>query len=194
MKKWLSLSIVALFLASCGPKVQLTSGSDNSLRRVREMNVVFDYENVMVGAMTEEAYIEKHMAEKESEKRGSGEEWREEWYNNRTTHFQPNFLETFNSKCRIRASEGNEEADYTLHVIVNRIEPGWNIGISRRPAEVDFKFVITDKDGDQVVAYQLLRAPGAAAHGYDFSSHDRIRESFRYGGNRLGKKLAELRK
>lgn len=195
MKKLLSFVALALLVVSCGPKVELVAGSASPLKRIRTMNVVFDYEDMKVGDMDEEDYLSEKVREKNSEERGSGDAWRDEWFRVREADFEPRFVEVFNQYSDITIERGNEDADYTLVVKVNRIEPGFHAGVVRKNAEIDFNFTVLqpDANGEMIVAYQFNEAYGQTAMGYDFTTTSRVRECFALGGKRLAKKLEKDR-
>ena len=69
------------------------------------------------------------------------------------------------------------------------IEPGYNIGISRRPALVSWYVTAFDKNGKQLFKLNSINAPGADFSGADFDSGLRIGESYAKGAKTLTKFL-----
>lgn len=191
MRRILTLSVAALMMVACGSPVKLSSGDATPLARMRQMNVVFDYEDVKVGDRSEAAYLHEKVSEKNRDEAGSGDEWRDQWFADREEHYEPKFMELFNKSSEVNLAKDNEDAEYTLVVKVTRIEPGFHAGIVRRNAEVDFTFTVLDRENgdEEVVTYEFLRARGEAGHGYDFTTTSRIRESFALGGRALARKL-----
>lgn len=71
---------------------------------------------------------------------------------------------------------------------VTRIEPGFNIGVTRKPAEIDgvAYFVKTSDMNNSLAEVTITKAPGAQAFGADYAVEQRVAESFAISGKRLG--------
>ena len=83
------------------------------------------------------------------------------------------------------------EAKYTLIFKTLSIEPGYNIGISRKNAEIDAEvwIVETANKTNKLATFTISNVPGGTAFGYDFDTGLRISEAFANAGKKLGKSL-----
>ncbi len=174
-----------------GVKVVLTSGDAKVFAGQKVVNVEYDYSSFGVGKFkTEEEYVNKKVTELNAKEAGKGDKWREGWETSRDTRFAPKFEQLFNdvlTKRDVSVAQNSSDAQYTLIVIVTFIEPGYNIGISKRPAYVDFEFkMVETANRDNVAAtFELKNVVGSQAMGYDFDTGSRVAESFAKGGKML---------
>lgn len=164
------------------------SGDLSFLKGQDKVNVQFEYDNLMVGKKTEAEYVEEKKAEREKEDgMGAGEKWYDMWMNDREQFYEPKFIELLNNTTKGIEFGDFPDAVYTLTFKVSRLEPGWNIGISRAPAQIDgvANFAETGND-NPLGSISILKAPGAQAMGYDFDIAARVKEAFAISGKRLG--------
>jgi hypothetical protein len=175
-------------------KIKVTSGNLQDLKGVEKMKIVYDYSNLSVGKFTDEKdYIAKKMEDAEKSKPGTGEEWKTKWYGDRPTRYEPKFEELF-SKYTPKIQSGKDvESDVVMTVHTTFIEPGWNIGISRQPASINFAMTFT-KGGSEVATVIITKSPGSGAMGYDFDAGFRISEGYAKAGKSFGAYLAKATK
>ena len=85
----------------------------------------------------------------------------------------------------------SKSAKYTLIFKTLAIEPGYNIGISRKNAEIDAEvwIVETDNRDKKVCTLSISNVPGGTAFGYDFDTGLRISEAYANAGKKLAKYL-----
>ncbi len=172
MKKvLLSLVIVFIGFQLNAQKITLQSGSMSALKGVSSIDLKFVYpEEMHVGKMTQQAYMEKHMKEAEAKQAGGGEKWKQMYFDDREQHFAPKFTDLFNNglkKYGMDARENNEEAKIQLVVKTTFMEPGFNIGIQSRPAYINLELTFINKETNEEIAkFILKKAPGTAY--YDF--------------------------
>lgn len=188
MKEYTLLCIAVLFAASSVFSQKLKQTGDLTfLKGQKAVNVEFDYEDVIVGKETEADYVQKKMAEREEDEMGGGEEWHAKWIGDRETHYKTGFLVLINRSVDGAVSFGDyPDAEYTLRFHVTRLEPGWNIGITRKPAEID-AIAYFGKTGSESEAHVTIdNAPGSQVGGGDFEVSSRLKESFAISGKRLG--------
>jgi len=94
MKNILFLILIAsLAFSSQAQKIKLQDGDLKFLKGVKDLGVEFTYDNLTVGKMTEEEYIAKKVADANEHEPGSGENWPNLWYGDRTDHYEPKFIE-----------------------------------------------------------------------------------------------------
>lgn len=193
MKK-LSILIVCLAIATISgmaQKIKITSGDLASLKDAKSYLVTFDYSAMGVGKFEkEEDYVAKKCAEVEEKGDQTCEEWKAKWEGDRTERFQPKFLELFNeylNRKEVTASQEDEGQAYEVIVHTLFTEPGYNVGVMRQPASLNFEITIFEKaNKDNKVVITMTGVPGQGAMGYDFDAGFRIQESYAKCGKELG--------
>lgn len=198
MKK-ITLALIALLLVNFtyAQKAVLKSGSVKGLAGQKELNVEFDYSALKVGtgkkAQPEAAYTAEKVAEHNKKEPGKGDKWLEGWNSAPDKRYKPKFFELLNKgleKNGIVAGEGKSGAKYTLVVKTTRLEPGWNIGISKYPAFADMVYEL--KEGGSVVAtIEILNSPGSQFSGYDFDAGTRLAEAYAKSAKTLAGYIAK---
>lgn len=117
----------------------------------------------------------------------------ENWHEAKRVKYPARFMELCNrvlEKVDVVVSEDAKDAKYSVVVKVLSIDPGWNVGIMRRPAMTQFRVSIVETANPNAVLYSVDRSyPGADAWGYDFDQTYRISESFAKCGKEVGKIL-----
>ncbi len=138
----------------CGTQpLVLTEGNLNFLKGQKSINVEYQYDNLMVGEMTEEAYLKRKVGEKNSDEPGTGDKWVKRWFDDREEIFQPKFEKSLNEKLETKAifGSGLQDTEYTLVLKTTFIEPGWNIFISNQPANIQGIILFVETDNPQNV-------------------------------------------
>ena len=191
--QWL-VAVIAFVLVSplAAQDMKLNSGSLDFLKGQTMLNVEYVYDGLTVGKGTEQAYIEKKVAEFNSKEPGKGEKWLENWKADRTKRYQPKFEELLNKqfterKVNFKAGQ-YPDAKYTLVLKTLNLEPGYNAFVSRAPAQIstEAKFVDTKDRSKELAVISILKAPGRDAMGYDFDPGYRLQEGYAKTGKELG--------
>ena len=162
------------------------------LKSEKSINLLFDYEGMTIGKnQTEVDYVEAQVAERNEKKAGTGDEWRKSWEKGKLNIYEPSFRAGFSKKVEkvgVKVTEG-DEAPVTLIIRPTRIEPGFNIGITRMNAQVDFEFVFVETaNHDNIIAQVIL----PKVYGSDaFAVSDRVKIAFLGGGKRLSGYIAK---
>ena len=186
------LTVYSTNIMAGGPK--LKSGSLSALAAEKNIKVTYDYTGVRVGKESEADYVNKKVSEANAKEAGKGDKWKQGWEGNRTTRFNPAFLTMFN-KVASKKITGSESVDakYTLMVKVVVIEPGFNIGVMKKPAYVNFEFSVVETANPAKPVCEILldKVPGSQYSGYDFDAGTRIAESFSKAGKIVGKYFAK---
>ncbi|MCX6252173.1 MAG: hypothetical protein NTX61_15670 [Bacteroidetes bacterium] len=181
------------------------SGDFSKLKGQTEVTLFFDYTNVKVGKMTEEAYIEKKMAAVEKKVPGDGPRWLAAWQTDKTNKYHPQFLQYLNYyliKTQMKADTGMTSGKYALVVKIIMIEPGFATGTigskeSQLTAEVK---LIEISNPDNILAGLLLdkiknnhynKFLGSSA---DFDAGTRISGAYGTAAEVLGKYLKKILK
>jgi hypothetical protein len=198
MKTIKHIMLVALVLvaaAASAQKIKATKGDFSALKGQSKVNVEFVYDNVMVGKDKEKDYIDRKVKEYNEKEAGKGDKWKAAWNNDRKSRYEPHFFEQFNKQSGLNAGSF-PDAKYTLVVKVKRIEPGFNIVVMRKFAEIDteISLVETSNKGKVLGTVTADRAPGRT-YGYDdYDTGVRISEAFEMLGKSFGKYLAKANK
>ncbi len=192
MKRNLLLVVAMLFMVQLqSQSIKLVEGDVKFLKGQDEIGITFTYdENMKVGSGTEAEYMKKKMAEAEEKEAGGGEKWKAAWYDDRTTHFQPKFIEIFEKyaeKKNVILLENDDNAQYTMIVHTTYIEPGFNVGMMSKKASINLivTFVETANPENVKAEYKILKSPGTAH--YDLGA--RVGESYAKAAKELAKLL-----
>ena len=188
MKKLL-LILIAGFLAISLPAqhVKLIEGNDDFLSGQKVIKVKFTYdENMKIGKVSEEDYVNKKVKDYNKKEPGKGDTWKEEFYDDRMTVFEPKFMGYFNTVVEpygVKLEKITDEAQYLMIVNTTFIEPGYNIGYMDKPASANFEITFTPVDDESkvVAKYTLTKVPGGV-FGIEFDFATRVGEAYAIGG------------
>ena len=187
----LKLPLMMLFIAitsvSFSQKIKIEEGNLDFLKGVTELNVVYDYSEMAVGKYSTEAeYLDKKVGEKNKKEAGTGDKFLASWNGSRVRVYQPKFESLFNkvlAKKNLTIAEGRTDAKYTLIVKTTFTEPGFNIGITKRPSAVSFEYILVETGKDNIMCKMVqFKVPGSQAAGFDYDTSTRISESYAKGG------------
>ena len=196
IKHFMLVAIVLVASAASAQKIKATKGDFSALKGQSKVNVEFVYDDIMVGKDKEKDYLDRKVAEYNKKEAGKGDKWKAAWNNDRKSRYEPHFFELFNKSAGSLIGGNFPDAKYTLIVKVKRIEPGYNIYVSRKFAEVDteISLVETSNKGKTLGAVTADRAPGRTYGFDDLDTGVRISEAFEMLGKSFGKYLAKLLK
>lgn len=183
-----------LFSTANAQKIKVTKGDLSEFKNITEINVAYDFSDFGVGKFkTEAAYIEKKKKEYNDDEPGKGDRWEQEWHNDKENTYQRKFEELFNvvmldEKANILIGS-YPSADYTLTLKTTFLEPGYNIGISRKDANINVEIFIAKSDdlANPVSIVTMEKVPGRGAMGGDYDTEYRIGEAYA----KCGKELAQ---
>jgi hypothetical protein len=194
MRLFLFLSAMLIAGSISAQKVTVKSGSLSGLKGVDKIKIVYDYSNLGVGDFTNENdYIAKKMKESEEKEAGSGEKWKTKWYGDRERAYEPKFEELLAKYLENVKSGKDVESDVVMNVHTTFIEPGFNVGVMRKPAYINLIVTIT-KAGSEMAVVEMLKSPGADAMGFDYDSALRIGEAYAKAGKSLSSLIAKQTK
>ena len=200
MKTRILILSVALMLGglniASAQKVVLDNGDIAPIKGEKQINIEYDYSSFGVGKFkTEEEYVNEKVEEHNKKEPGKGDKWKEGWINARTTAYHPKFEELLNKSASKKDMNFSNypDAKYTLKVKTNFIEPGFNVGVMKKPASANLQYIFYESANPEniVASYRQERIPGSQFGGYDFDATTRIAESYAKGGKSLGALLAK---
>ncbi|HEY9176416.1 MAG TPA: hypothetical protein VIN07_01935 [Flavipsychrobacter sp.] len=185
--------LVAVLLAGSftthAQKVRLLEGKLDVLKSEDKLNVEYDYSDMGVGKFAkEQEYVAKKKADYDKKEPGRGEQWESSWKADRKNRFQPQFEELFSKHSGMTA--GNiPSAKYTLIFKTTYTEPGYNVYVQRKNAEIDGEALLVETaDHNKVIArMSVLNCPGRTFGGNDYDTGERIQEAYAVAGKGLGK-------
>lgn len=182
------LMALSAFTASAR-KAKLLEGSPESLKGIKKLNIRFVYDGMTIGKkqIPEADYIVQRTKEKNDKEAGTGDVWAKAWINDRTRRFEPALKSYFNKEASgVRLGDFPEEK-YTLIFKTTNTEPGFNVGVSSKPARVSGEAWIVETANPEHVICKLAveDCPGAMS-GFDFDNGERIRMSYAVAGQMLG--------
>lgn len=198
-------TIATFLLLSCittlsfAQSIVLTSGSVDFIKDQKVIDFFFTYDEMLVGKLTEQEYVDKKTSEYNKKEDGKGEQWKAAWYGDRKERFEPKFLELFDKYMNeVGIAAGTEGAKYRIEINTDFTEPGWNVGVMRQNASVDLSCKVKDiETGEQVASIRIRNASANNFWGTDFTSGYRVQETYAKAGRELAKfliKKAKLRK
>lgn len=192
MKKLLCVLSIALLAGSYNAhaqKVKLLDGSLDALNSEEKLNLEYDYSDMGVGKFeSEEDYLAKKKADYDKKEPGRGDQWESSWKADRKNRFQPQFEELFSKHSGMTA--GNiPNAKYTLIFKTTYTEPGYNVYVTRKNAEIDGEALLVETaNKSKVIArMSVLNCPGRTFGGNDYDTGERIQEAYAVAGKGLGK-------
>ena len=193
------LIIVALIVSSIlNAQTHAKKGDYSFLKNEKNISIVFDYSNMKVGKkLSEEKYVDEKVKEHNKKEAGKGDKWKEGWFGARESRYQPKFMELINKSLDNTSLKANESGDakYTLIVKTVFTEPGFNVGVMKQPAYVNFEMIFIETDSKkEIKKYILTNVPGSQAMGYDFDAGSRIAECYAKAGKMMGAYIAKALK
>lgn len=171
--------------------IVLTSGSLESLQGVKMVKFEFTYDDMQVGKMTEQEYVNKKINDYNKKEAGRGDKWKENWIGDRKGRFEPQFIELFHKYMEdYEMIVDNEGAQYLFVFNTDFTEPGFNVGVARRNASIDMTGSIIDiATGESVAKFKIKNASANNFMGTDFDSGFRIQETYGKAGREFAKFL-----
>lgn len=193
MKFIRSLSTLLLLAFVVSPalaqRIKIAEGSLDALKGETKIDVEFTYEHLKVGKFdNEDDYISKKTEEYNKKEAGRGDAWAKSWKNDRPSRYEPKFKELFNDNGVLQA--GNfKKTKYVLLFKTLFLEPGFNVGVMRKNAEMDAEVWIVDaaNRGNVIAKITVDNAKGRIFGGFDFDTGVRIAESYADAGKALAK-------
>ncbi|MCF0042622.1 hypothetical protein [Dyadobacter fanqingshengii] len=195
MKKFIYAAVVAFAAIgasdSFAQRVDLRSGDVAVLSGQKIVNIEYDYSEFGVGKFaTEKEYLDKKSAEYNAKEAGKGDTWKKAWVDDRKNRFEPKFEELFNKGMAdkgMQAVQSRPDATYTLIVRTKFVEPGFNVGVMRKNAYVDYEVDLVESANKsaKVAQLNLRNVPGGQFGGFDFDTGVRIAESYAKAGKSL---------
>jgi len=181
------VAFVLFALNTNAQKIKTTEGDLAVLKDESTIAIEFVYDGMSVGKYKDEKdYIKAKTEEYNKKEPGRGDTWAKSWVTDRGSRFEPKFIELFQESSNMVVKE---KSKYTLIFKTTTTEPGYNIVISRKNAEIDAEVWIVETENKSKVIAKLTvtNAPGRIFGGYDYDTGSRIAEAYAAAGKKLGK-------
>jgi hypothetical protein len=192
-------SLLLAFAIACvtgnAQHIKLREGSLAPLKDEKTINVEFTYDSMGVGKFDKEQdYLNKKIEEYNKKEPGRGDSWSKSWVSDRKHEFEPKFIDLFEQYSEMTIAK--KPAKYTMIFHTTYTEPGYNIYVTRKNAEIDAEVTIveTANRSNVVAAVSINKAPGRTFGGSDYATGDRIRECYADAGKYFGKFLVKNKK
>lgn len=174
---------------SFGQEVDLTKGDLSILKGETSINVEMTYEKMAVGDFNKEAeYIKKRIEEENKKDPPNGDNWATEWEAQKKNYFGDKFILGLTKLYEVKV---DKSAKYTLIVNTKALEPGYQIGISKRNAGVDLTITLieTGKPEKKLAVLYIERKAETMWRGANFDAKSRIGDAYFVDGVAVGKFL-----
>ena len=213
MKRQGILLLMAVFMISSVNLAaqKLTSGSLDALKVEKTLNVMFDYSNITIGnavnplatsnGIPEKDYVGKKTSDLNAKKPGDGDRWAQAWKDDRARLFQPALLKELNEKLEkqgVVVKEDGSDAKYTLVVKTVFVDPGWNIGVSKKEAFISLMIDVAETADHSKVAATIemknVLKKVQVSYGdmtFDFAVGQRLQACYEQAGMSFGKFLSK---
>jgi len=187
------LPVAAFFLSTIGfaQTVDLSKGDLSILKDEKTINIEFTYEKMTVGDDgKEEVYIKRKREEYNTKEAGSGEIWARKWEEDKKQRFEPKFILGFTNLSKMTVSK---DAKYTLIFNTKAMEPGYQVGISKRNAGIDGTVTIveTANPAKKLIVLSVERPDENKWRGAAFDAGSRIADAYYLTGQKVGKFISK---
>jgi hypothetical protein len=188
---------IALFIflfagiSSYAQEVNLSKGDLSILKDEKTINIEFTYDKMMVGDDGKEAdYIKRKRTEMNEKEQGSGEIWARKWEEDKKGRYEPKFTLGFTNLSKMTVSA---EAKYTLIFNTKALEPGYQVGVSKRNAGIDGTVTIveTANRAKKIIVLSVERPGENKWRGAAFDAASRIADAYYLTGQKVGKFIAK---
>lgn len=188
LNKYLAvLAVICFSFQADAQRLKTVDGDLDVLKNESTINIEFVYDGMSVGKYDKEAdYIKAKTEEYNKKEPGRGDSWAANWVNDRSARFETRFINEFQEASKMTVKK---DSKYTLVFKTTSTEPGYNIVISRKNAEIDAEATIveTANPSKKIATITVTNAPGRIYGGYDYDTGTRIAEAYAVAGKRLGK-------
>jgi hypothetical protein len=190
LTKILMVCMAVLFSGSVfGQKIKVINGDMKALKGVTALKIEYDYSDLGVGKFeVEDDYIAKKVAEMNEDEAGTGDSWKEKWFADRPERYEPKYEELFNKYAESIEAGQDVESDVTMDVHTTFLEPGFNVGVARKPAFINLEISFI-RGGEALAVIEMLKCPGSDAWGFDFDTGYRISEAYAKAGKAMARYL-----
>lgn len=128
-----------------------------------ELNIRYDYSNVMVGAETEKEFLNKKVQELNEKVEGKGNNYLEEWFTARKEKYEPKFEEILNRwgpRVGVAGTNYTTSAPVTILVKTLNVEPGFNAVVAKKYCFITVQIIFLDANDKEMFVYKVQDVQG----------------------------------
>ncbi|MBN8788606.1 MAG: hypothetical protein J0I84_16070 [Terrimonas sp.] len=188
LKLPLLILVLCISISSFAQRIKVLEGDiPADFKDQKSVNTEFTYENIGVGKYDkEEDYIKAKTEEYNQKEPGRGDNWAKSWIADRKNRFEPKFDELFTKYSDLTL---NKNSKYTIIFHTTFLEPGFNIGITRKNATINGEALIVETANKSKVLAKISidKAPGKSFWGNDYDTGERLSECYATAGRAVGK-------
>jgi hypothetical protein len=195
IKKQMKIIKIYLFVACIllgsitgfAQEVDLTKGDLSILKGETSINVEMTYVKMAVGDFSKEAeYIKKKIEEQNAKDPPNGDNWAAEWEQQKKSYFGEKFTLGLTKFYEVKI---DKSAKYTLIFNTKALEPGYQVGVSKKNAGVDgtITLIETGKPEKKLAVIYVERKPESMWRGAAFDAKSRIGDAYFVNGVAVGK-------
>ena len=179
-------SFLFIAIVSHSQNVELVGGDLEKLKGEKTINIEFNYDKLGVGDFgREKDYVKKKTEEYNTKEPGSGDRWALQWVADRKERYEPKFIEFF---CKYAEMTFDTAAKYTIIFKTSFIEPGFQVAVKKKAAEVEGTALIveTANKNKKVATISVERGGSSMFKGAAFDSATRITEAYASAAKKMG--------
>ena len=189
LKLTLAVAITTFSATGYAQKIKLEDGNLDFLKNEKSINIEYTFDNMKVGKYdNEQDYVTKKKEDMNKKEPGTGDKWAKAWVDDRANRYEPKFEELFTKDHALQVNSKGT-AKYTMIYHTTFLEPGYNIGISRKNAQHNAEaWIVEAANKNKVLAkISLDKALGRDFWGADFDTGARLAETYADAGKALAK-------
>ena len=188
LKAFTFIIALCISMSSFAQRIKVIEGDlPADFKDQKSVNTAFTYDNMGVGKFDkEDEYIKTKTDEYNKKEPGRGDNWAKSWIADRKNRFEPKFDELFTKYSDLTL---NKNSKYTIIFHTTFLEPGFNIGITRKNAAVNGEALIVETANQSKVLAKISvdKAPGKSFWGNDYDTGERLSECYATAGRAVGK-------
>lgn len=132
-KPYFIIIAMLISVATYCQKFETKQGSIENLSGITQYKIIFEYPSELEihKYRSEKDYVDYQFNKREAKKEGSGEKFKELWFQNRENRYEPTFIQNFNNfhleSKHVAVSKNYKQAEHTMVVKILFIHPGKDI-------------------------------------------------------------------
>jgi hypothetical protein len=172
--------------------IEPKDGDIRNLKEIKKINITYDNSTIGVGSFqTEKEYLDQKILKYENEE--GAQKFLNEWTGAFFKYYQPEFQKALINDLKKKGIVGtnySENEALTLKVKLLYIEPGFNAGVTIKPAFIHLDCVFIDKQENILLSYSIKNAVGyLATNNPTLPTSARITEAYKKAAEVLAKKI-----
>ena len=174
-------------------QLEVVSGSIENISGVQRYNVIFEYASDLQISRndSEQAFLQKQYEKREEKDSGSGEKFKELWFENRVNLYEPTFIQQFNSfridNRQVTVAKNISSTGYTMKIETTSTTGGYDDFFYVEEGEIGVLISIYETNAPESVLYSFKTEVRGVASADEF---ERIRTAYGNLGEAVSKHLS----